>query len=408
MPSSPPPEPPDHGWLEAERQRLWDFARHSPHPAGGFAWLDDRGQPDLGRPVEAWITCRMTHVAALEVLAGNGSAGEALDHGVRALETTLRDDVRGGWYAAVDPDGPVTPDKRAYEHAFVVLATASAVAAGHPRGEALAGEAQRVFEQRFWREDEGMAVDVWDRQWSSLEDYRGLNANMHAVEAFLAVHDVTGSRVWLERARSIVERAVHGIARAHGWMLPEHFAPDWTPLPDYNRDQPAHPFRPYGVTVGHLLEWSRLAVHLRTALGPEAPPWLLDEAAALFDTAVRVGWQVDGAEGFVYTTDFAGRPVVRDRLHWVVAEGIAAAHALWAVTGEERYEQWYARWWDHADRLFLDRGLGSWRHELDAQNRPSHGVWQGKPDVYHAYQAALLPSLGEIASFAGALSRRSR
>jgi mannose/cellobiose epimerase-like protein (N-acyl-D-glucosamine 2-epimerase family) len=47
---------------------------------------------------------------------------------------------------------------------------------------------------------------------------------------------------------------------------------------EYNRDEPAHPFRPYGATVGHWLEWARLALHLRAALGSAAPQWLLDDA----------------------------------------------------------------------------------------------------------------------------------
>ena len=42
------------------------------------------------------------------------------------------------------------------------------------------------------------------------------------------------------------------------------------------------------------------------------------------------------------------------------------------------------------DTLIIDRDLGSWRHELDERNRPSHVIWRGKPDVYHAYQALLL------------------
>ena len=421
MPSSPPPDsqsddpsggfgdpagPTHQRWLATERDRLWDFARRSALPEGGFGWLDDAGRVDAGHPVEAWVTCRMTHVAALEALAGNGDAVPVLDHGVRALETTLRDPEAGGWYAAVGPGGPVTADKRAYEHAFVLLAAASAQTAGHPRAGSLLTDAQQVFEEHFWSDEEGMALDVWDRSWSSLEDYRGANANMHSVEALLAAYDATGSAVWLDRARSITERLVHGMARSHQWLLPEHFTAGWVPVPDYNRDDPAHPFRPYGATIGHLLEWSRLTLHLRTALGPAAEPWLLDDARSLFEAAVRVGWDVDGAEGFVYTTDFSGVPVVRTRLHWVVAEGIAAAYALWAATGEEQYRRWYAAWWAYAQRFLIDLDGGSWRHELDPQNNPSHTVWQGKPDIYHAYQAALLPSLGEIRSFAGALARR--
>ena len=108
---------------------------------------------------------------------------------------------------------------------------------------------------------------------------------------------------------------------------------------------------------------------------------------------MRDGWNVDGAEGFVYTTDWDGKPVVRDRLHWVVTEAIAAAAALGAATGRPEYEHWYRTWWDHAAALFLDRDRGSWHHQLDPHNEPSETVWEGKPDVYHAVQATLIPLL---------------
>ncbi|GAB3449660.1 AGE family epimerase/isomerase [Phycicoccus ginsengisoli] len=398
---------PDPGWLEAERARLWDFARGAVHPAGGFAWLDDDGRPELDRPVEAWITCRMTHVAALEVLAGNDEATRVLDHGVRALREVLRDGEHGGWFSAVDPatGEPLSTGKAAYDHAFVLLASSSAVAAGHPDGPALLADARAVFADHFWDDEAGMAVEAWDRGWTTLEDYRGVNANMHTVEALLAVHEVTGDPQPLTDAARVVERVVHHFARDNGWRLPEHFTPDWSPRPDYNRDQPADPFRPYGVTIGHLLEWSRLTLHLRTALADDAPAWLLEDAAALFDRAVADGWHADDCDGFVYTTDFDGVPVVRQRLHWVVAEGIGAAWVLARETGEDDYAAWYAAWWAHAQACFIDRESGSWRHELDERNRPASTVWKGKPDVYHAYQAALLPSLRPAASFAGALRR---
>jgi len=403
------PAAPDLDTLASERARLWEFGRRSVHPAGGFAWLDDTGQPVLDRPVEAWVTCRMTHVAALEVLAGHDDARRELDHGVAALRTTLYDAEHGGWFAAVDAAAgvPATPEKRCYEHAFVLLAAASATAAGHPDGPALLADAAGVFEERFWRENEGMAAESWDRAWTTLEDYRGANANMHSVEAMLAVHDVTGEAVWLERAERVLHRVVHEVARPAEWRLPEHFTSTWVPVPDYNRDSPADPFRPYGVTIGHLLEWSRLALHVRAAhlvRGEDVPDWLLEDAQGLFEAAVRDGWHVDGEDGFVYTTDFDGTPVVRTRLHWVLAEGIAAAWALAEATGEQGYLDWYAVWWDQAERRFIDRVDGSWRHELDEHHQPSTTVWNGKPDVYHAYQAALLPALRPAGSFVGSFA----
>ncbi|MFC6344644.1 AGE family epimerase/isomerase, partial [Nocardioides hankookensis] len=89
--------------LERETDRLLEFARASVHPDGGFAWLDDDGRPELDRPVELWITCRMTHVFALAHLMGRPYAAELVDHGIDALTGRFRDPVHGGWCAAVGP-----------------------------------------------------------------------------------------------------------------------------------------------------------------------------------------------------------------------------------------------------------------------------------------------------------------
>jgi mannose/cellobiose epimerase-like protein (N-acyl-D-glucosamine 2-epimerase family) len=390
-------------WLEAEGDRLLDFSRGARHPSGGFAWLDVAGRPELDRPVELWITCRMTHVFSLGHLMGRPGCGPLADHGLRALAGRFRDPVHGGWYAAVDPDGPTGREKSAYPHAFVVLAAASATCAGRPGAAGLLDEALDVLLTRFWDDTHGMVVEEWDESFSELDPYRGVNANMHTVEAFLAAADATGDRSLLDRALRILTRVVHDLGRSHSWRLPEHFDEQWTPLLDYNRDTPAHPFRPYGATIGHWLEWARLALHLRAALGSAAPHWLLDDAVGLFDASVREGWAVDGADGFVYTVDWTGEPVVRERMHWVAAEATATAAALHAATGDSRYEDWYATWWDHVAEVFLDRDLGSWRHELDARNRPSGAVWNGKPDTYHALQATLIPRLPLTPTLAAAL-----
>jgi len=390
-------------WLEAEGDRLLDFSRAARHPAGGFAWLDVSGRPALDRPVELWITCRMTHVFSLGHLMGRPGAGALADHGLGALTGRFRDRTHGGWYAAADADGPTSREKSAYPHAFVVLAAASATCAGRPGASELLDEALEVLLTRFWDDEHGMVVEESDESFTTLDAYRGVNANMHTVEALLAAADATGDRTLLDRALRILSRVVHDLGPRHDWRLPEHFDEQWTPLLDYNLDTPAHPFRPYGATIGHWLEWARLALHLRAALGPEAPDWLLDDAVALFDASVREGWAVDGADGFVYTVDWEGQPVVRERMHWVAAEATATAAALHAATGDPSYDAWYATWWGHVAEVFLDPELGSWRHELDPQNRPSGAVWNGKPDTYHAFQATLIPRLPLTPTLAAAL-----
>ena len=52
--------------------------------------------------------------------------------------------------------------------------------------------------------------------------YRGANANMHMVEAYLAAADAGADPVWRQRALRITERIVHRVARGAGWLLPEH------------------------------------------------------------------------------------------------------------------------------------------------------------------------------------------
>ncbi|NTW39737.1 MAG: AGE family epimerase/isomerase, partial [Cellulomonadaceae bacterium] len=235
--------------------------------------------------------------------------------------------------------------------------------------------------------------------------YRGVNANMHTVEAYLAAGDVTGDRTWHVRAGRIGAQ-VAAWARANHWRIPEHFDAGWTPLLEHNRDQPAHPFRPYGATVGHGLEWARLLVAVDRTLGADAPAGLVEAAVALADRAVADGWAADGADGFVYTTGWDGRPVVRERMHWVAAEAVNTAWVLHAATGDQRHLDDAARWWAYIDRFLVDHLEGSWHHELDPTNRPAATVWPGKPDAYHAYQAALVPSVPIAPSFAQALVER--
>ncbi len=348
----------------------------------------------------------MTHVAALEVTRGGKAAATAkplLEVGYEALTGPLQDHENRGWFPATGGNGDQPGTKAAYAHAFVVLAAASLTRAGHPGGRKLLAEALDVFDTYFWDETEGMAREEYDAAWSACEDYRGVNANMHTVEAMLAAGEVLGDDTYSHRARRIVTRVIDGFARDNDWRLPEHFDQDWNVLLSYNEDKPADQFRPYGVTIGHVLEWARLGINASRALDTPLE-FAVPHARSLFEAAITRGWHVDGADGFVYTTDFEDRPIVAERLHWVCCEGISTAWTLYEETGEEQYLEWYERLWDYARRYLLDAGHGGWVHELSPANGPSDTIWWGKPDVYHAYQAALVPLLPGMVSFAGAVA----
>ncbi len=394
-------------WLEQETDELLTFASASA-VENGFGYLATEGEVDEAEGLQLWINCRMIHSFSLGTLLGRPGAATTVDHGLKALKENFQDHENGGWYSALDINGEVTNSaKEAYAHAFVIIAAASATAAQRPGARDLLDEALRVSDERFWREDDGLVVEGWNRDFTELEDYRGVNANMHTVEGYLTAADVTGDDKWLDRAQRITERVINDFARSHNWRIPEHFDANWTPILDYNADSPADKFRPAGATIGHWLEWARLALHVRAARelrGQEAPESLLEGAYALFDLSIKEGWDVDGAQGFVYTVDFEGKPLVRERMHWVVTEALATAAALHRATEDPAYEAWYRTWWEYAASYLVDEEHGSWIHELSPSNEVSTTVWAGKPDIYHAIQTTLVPRLPLTPVFAPALA----
>lgn len=389
-------------WLAAEGARLLTFGRASIVPGDGFGWLDRDGRLELDRPVATWITARMTHVYALSTLRGDPEGPALVDHGVAALAGPLRDAEHGGWF-----EGRADRDRKlAYTHAFVVLAASSAHLALRPGARDLLDQALSVVRQRFLDDRPGVTWESYDAGWAERENYRGANSAMHLVEALLAASDATEDPFWRRQALEIARDYVHDLAPQHGWLVPEHRSGGGEVLPDFNADRKDDPFRPYGATPGHAFEWARLLVCLEAAsvgAGEEAPDWLLADAVRLFEVADRVGWTGDGT-GFVYTVDWEGRPVVPARFHWVLCEAIGAAAVLHRRTGGTTYGDRYAEWWNVARAHYLDPRGGSWWHELDESGRPSASVWPGKPDIYHAYQATLVPVQPPGGSLAGSLA----
>ena len=382
-------------WLDTPGHRAWlhqgladviAFALGSIRAEGGFHHLAGDGTPLPGRSPQLFLTARMAYTSALAVRQGVPGAGELLDHAMASLTGLHADAEHGGW---LSEPGSVTP-KMTYDHVHVGLAAATAAGVGHPAAPVVLEQVVEVVDTHLWDPASDTLRESFAPDWSDPEDYRGANANMHGLEAFLAMGVATGDAVWHRRGLAIAERLIHGAARQHGWLLPEHFTPDWTPLPDYNRDEPLHPFRPYGATFGHSLEWARFLLQLDASPLVGSPAWLAESAEALTRRALDGGWGVDGRPGLVYTVDWDGTPVADVRLHWPVCEGIQAAAFLVRRTGDPHWEGWYRRLWDHAARWFVDE-RGTWRNELDDEMAEGGRIWPGRPDVYHCGGAYVTP-----------------
>lgn len=397
-------------FLKEIREGLFAFGHQFPSPGGSAYYLGDDGTPWRERNREIYVTCRMAHVYSIGMFLQHEGSAELVDAALKGLAGELEDTEHGGWYAGLTADGRNLPDKQCYAHAFVILAASSALLAGREGAGELLKKAIELYDLRFWNEEEGLACDTWNTEFTVLEDYRGLNANMHTVEAFLAAADVLEDETYRVRAGRIIEK-VTGWAQKNEWRIPEHFTKQWEALLEYNRERPDDPFKPYGATPGHGIEWARLITQWALSANKDDQKRAgryVEIAENLYNRAVADAWNADGAPGICYTTDWQGKPVVHDRMHWTLAEAINTSAVLWHVTGKEKYAADYEQFMEYLDTTVLDHVNGSWFHQLDENNRLKETVWPGKADLYHALQATLIPYYAPDVSIAAAVKEGRR
>ena len=397
-------------FLQDVRDGLLSFGHQFPSPGGSSYYLGDDGTPWKDRNRETWITSRMTHVYSIGSMLGHEGSEALADAALKGLRGELHDDKNGGWYAGLTKDNEIVPTKQCYAHAFVILAASSGVLAGREGAAELLKDALALYDRRFWNEEEGLSCDTWNTEFTELDSYRGLNANMHTVEAFLAAADVTGDEKYRVRAGRIIDHVLVW-AKDNNWRIPEHFSSDWVPDLECNKDRPDDQFKPYGATPGHGIEWARLITQWALSTYKEdkagAAPYI-EAAENLYNRAVADAWNADGAPGICYTTDWNGKPVVHDRMHWTLAEAINTSAVLFHVTDNEKYAADYAEFMKYLDEKVLDHVNGSWFHQLDRENNLLETVWPGKSDIYHALQATLIPYYAPGLSIAVAVKKQAR
>ena len=126
---------------------------------------------------------------------------------------------------------------------------------GRPRpASALFDDVLAVIDEHFWSEADGAAAtEDYDREWRTLEPYRGVNSNMHLCESLLG----RGGRSSSARARragaTSGRQFIGGQARdATAGCSPSTTTPPGSPMLEHNRDRirrslPSRTARPSGI-----------------------------------------------------------------------------------------------------------------------------------------------------------------
>ncbi|MCI2395551.1 AGE family epimerase/isomerase [Aliiroseovarius sediminis] len=373
-------------WLRADARRQFAFFKASSRSRDGYHLLDHDGQPLKTDVQELHTTTRLVHSYALGKLAGVPGCEAIIDHGMAYLWGHHRDCDHGGYLWALNGPKVTNGRKLAYGHVFVLLAGASAKLAGHSDADRLLDDVTAILERHYWKDDAGLFADEWARDWSPFSTYRGMNANMHGVEALLTAYEATGRERYRQQAGRILDFFVGKIAPLENWRLPEHYTGDW----QVDRDYAGNPmFRPAGTTPGHSFELARLLLQYWDLSGrPDDAS--RDAAWTLTEQALTDAWDQQKG-GLFYTLDFDGSPAICDRYWWPVTEAIGVLASFLKLGGSSAQRDWYARLWQFADEHFMDHDRGGWYPEIDSQGQPTATQFMGKPDIYHSVQASLFP-----------------
>ena len=377
-------------WLKDQAMRQLEFFSASCRKGPGFFILGHDGNPQPGQLQELHTTTRLIHSYSLGHLSGFQGAERIIDHGMAYLESHHRDRDHGGYLWALEGDRIKDDRKLAYGHVFVLLASASAKLAGHPDADRLMADARDVLDQHFWDEDAGLFCDEWNRDWTPFSTYRGMNANMHGVEALLSAYEATGDEIYLTRAGRILDFFIGKIAPGENWRLPEHYASDWQVDRSYAGDPM---FRPAGTTPGHSFELGRLQLQYWDLSGRPVSN-TPDTSRRLIEQALNDAWLPGG--GLAYTLDFDGRVANASRFWWPVTEAIGAVAALITMDKMPEDEMWYRKLWTYANETLVDHKHGGWFPAVDEDGNVVTSIFDGKPDIYHSLQACLFPLSGRL------------
>lgn len=335
-------------WLKLGALPLW--SRLGVGDDGGFAEaLDDDGVV-VGDFRRARVQARQAYVFSLasEWGWGEGYAALAARGLARFAATNLRPD--GLYRTRVAADGAVLDDTASlYDQAFVLLATATAAAAGieperqrRTAGRLVASLDSLRLAQGGWREAAGHPFQA--------------NAHMHLLEAALAWEALEPDGPWAAIADAIVALARARFIDERDGFLREFFDETW---------RPAEGEAGRLVEPGHQFEWAWLLTRWARL---RREPWAEAAARRLYACGER---GLDAARGVaIDELDDALAPrSARARL-WPQTEWLKAALILAETAeGDERRQLL-----DGAGRAL--RGLGRylassglWRDKLEADGR---------------------------------------
>jgi cellobiose epimerase len=374
----------DTGWHRDDLEALLlHWHQHALRPDGSFQLAFDRTwQPQPQPELEMTGQARLVYAfAAGHEFIPDAGYLKVARRGADYLLQRFRDPVNGGFFNTVGPDGaPKSTVKRAYGHAFALLALAEVYRiGGDVRYRDAALQTWREIELNFF-DPAGGLYNECERDFKPIPGARTQNPVMHMFEALLALRDSTGDRMAETAARRVGDFVVNQLmqGQAEGSAhIPEWYDESWKPLP--TKEAGGY------IDLGHQFEWS----HLLTT-GAVVSPIYVQVAERVLSYALASGYD-DNEGGCAFKAFPDGAKTETRKGWWQQAE---CMHGLMVAAKETaRNDLWrrYEQTQELIKKQLIDAEHGGWR-AADALPCKSGGCRDVQPDPYHMvrlHQAAL-------------------
>ncbi|WP_340119323.1 AGE family epimerase/isomerase [Pelagibius sp. 7325] len=295
------------------------------------------------------------------------------------LEEHAWDRAEGGWFHRLRCGGGVLdPMKDSYDHAFLLLAMAWLYrATGEPAVLRRAHQTAAFLEQALARRYGGVFNGYAEHQvspggWAPLP--RRQNPHMHMLEAFLALHEVSGDALWLDHARQMYALFNRHFFDAEAGQLIEFFDRDWREMP-----QEGTRLR----EPGHFFEWTWLLHRYATLAGDDSAAGAM---RPLYDWAWDRGVDSDGVVFEVL--DAEGRVLNGgSKRLWPQTEAAKACLAVHERFGNAEALERAGKLLGALFTTFAGLDRPDWREQVD---RGGKVIRDGMPSssLYHLYLAS--------------------
>lgn len=295
------------------------------------------------------------------------------------IEEHFWDKKNGGVYWETDCDGnAVVTKKQVYAEAFTIYAYSEyALAFNDKQALNTAMDIFNKLETICYDKKNGGYFEAFSQTWEKLDDVRlsvkdlnepkGMNTNLHVLEAFTTLYEATKDPKVGEALKKEIEIYMNKIVNDKNHVT-IFFSEDWKP-------------KTTEFSYGHDIESTWLIWEAAELLGDkQLMKDIRSQILAMVETFIAEGFDAKTSSTLYEIFPEKGT-MDNDRHWWVQIEAVEGLANAFDMTGDEKYRTLALKQWTYIRENLIDRVNGEWFWRIDDNGKPvdteaKMGMWK--------------------------------